>query len=150
MYKHIRGLAGDVLELEIDRGETFAPLGDVDVGYVRLMIKEHPGQGVQRAGLIRCLDHQGQGDLTLYALAHRSECIASPDTLHCSPIKTTPNILYPAFVPPGGLNHTEACSGCMVSLTTETSSSLNASRSVWLRSWAEKASSVLLVSYFLL
>ena len=38
----------------------------------------------------------------------------------------------------------------MVSLTAETSSSLNASRSVSLRSWAEKASRVFLASYFLL
>jgi hypothetical protein len=94
--------AGDVLELEIDRGETFAPLGDVDVGDVSLMVEEHLGQGVQRAGFVGRLDHQGQGNLTLYALAHRLECISSLDYLLRStlaPITTTSNIFYLAFVP---------------------------------------------------
>jgi hypothetical protein len=125
------------------------------VGYVRLMVEQHLGQGVQRAGLIGRLDHQSQGSLTLGALAHRPECIASPDYLFRStltPITTTSNIFYLISWSsrlPGGLNHSEACSGCIVSLTTETSSSLNASRSVSLRSWTEKASRVFLASYFL-
>ena len=39
--------------------------------------------------------------------------------------------------------HKETWEGCIVSLTTPTRSSLNASRSVSSRSWAEKASRVL-------
>ena len=48
-----------------------------------------------------------------------------------------------------GRNHKETCAGCIFSLTTPTSSLLNASKSVSSRSLAEKASSVLLASYFL-
>src|SRR5215217_2132542 len=49
-----------------------------------------------------------------------------------------------------GGNHTETCAGCIVSLTTLAKSWLKASRSVSSRSLAEKASSVLVASYFLL
>ena len=59
-YEHVRSIAGDVLELEIDCGEPFAPLRYVDVGYVRLMVEEHPGQGVKDAGLVGRLDHQAR------------------------------------------------------------------------------------------
>jgi hypothetical protein len=48
-----------------------------------------------------------------------------------------------------GRSHKEAWAGCIVSLTTPTRSSLSVSRSVSLRSWAEKASRVFLASYFL-
>jgi hypothetical protein len=51
--------------------------------------------------------------------------------------------------PPGLRNHKETWAGCKVSLTTSTRSALSASRSVSLRSWAEKVSSVFLVSYLL-
>jgi hypothetical protein len=37
--KRVRGLARDVLELEVDRREPVAPLGDVDVGDVRLVVQ---------------------------------------------------------------------------------------------------------------
>jgi hypothetical protein len=43
-----------------------------------------------------------------------------------------------------GRNHTDTCAGCIVSLTTPTRSLLRASRSVSLRSLAEKASRVFL------
>src|SRR5215204_628606 len=46
-------------------------------------------------------------------------------------------------------SHREACSGCMVSVTTVIRSALKASRSVSLRSLAENDSSVLAASYFL-
>jgi hypothetical protein len=46
-------------------------------------------------------------------------------------------------------SHKETWAGCMVSLTTPTRSSLSASRSVSLRSLAEKASRVLAASYLL-
>jgi hypothetical protein len=42
-----------------------------------------------------------------------------------------------------GRSHSETKAGCMVSLTTPTRSSLNASKSVSSRSWAEKTSRVL-------
>jgi hypothetical protein len=48
-----------------------------------------------------------------------------------------------------GRSHSETWAGCIVSRTTPTKSSLNASRSVSLRNWAEKASRVFLASYFL-
>jgi hypothetical protein len=48
------------------------------------------------------------------------------------------------------LNHKEMWAGCIVSLTTPTRSSLNASRSVSSRSYIENPSSVLAASYFLL
>src|SRR5829696_7808949 len=48
-----------------------------------------------------------------------------------------------------GRNHTGTCAGCIVSLTTPTSSLLRASRSVSSLSLAEKASRVFLASYFL-
>jgi hypothetical protein len=48
-----------------------------------------------------------------------------------------------------GRNHKETWAGCIVSLTTFTSSSLRACRSVSSRSFAEKASRVLAASYFL-
>ena len=53
------------------------------------------------------------------------------------------------FIDVSGLSHSETCAGCIVSLTTPTRSSLNASRSVSLRNWAEKASRVFLASYLL-
>lgn len=46
-------------------------------------------------------------------------------------------------------SHSEACSGCIVSATTATGSSLKASRSVSSRSLLENASKVFLASYFL-
>jgi hypothetical protein len=49
-----------------------------------------------------------------------------------------------------GRNHSETWAGCIVSLTTPTSSPPKASRSVSSRSLAEKASRVFLASYFLL
>ena len=48
-----------------------------------------------------------------------------------------------------GPSHSETWAGCIVSLTTPTRSSLNASRSVSSRNWAEKASRVFLASYLL-
>jgi len=48
-----------------------------------------------------------------------------------------------------GCNHSEACAGCIVSLTTLTRSSLKALRSVSLRSFAEESSSVFLALYYL-
>jgi hypothetical protein len=48
-----------------------------------------------------------------------------------------------------GCSHKETWMGCIVSLTTPTRSSLSASRSVSLRSLAEKASRVLAASYLL-
>jgi len=48
-----------------------------------------------------------------------------------------------------GLSHKEMWAGCIVSLTTPTSSLLKVSRSVSFRSLAEKASRVFLASYFL-
>ena len=56
----------------------------------------------------------------------------------------------PSFEAVSGRSHSETWAGCIVSPTTPTRSSLNASRSVWLRSFAEKASRVFLASYFLL
>jgi hypothetical protein len=49
-----------------------------------------------------------------------------------------------------GRSHSEACVGCMVSLTTPSTSSLRAARSVSSRNWELKAASVLAASYFLL
>ena len=46
-------------------------------------------------------------------------------------------------------NHSETWAGCIVSLTTPTSSLFSASRSVSCLSFAENASRVLLASYFL-
>jgi hypothetical protein len=46
-------------------------------------------------------------------------------------------------------NHKETWAGCIVSLTTPTRSSLNASRSVSSLSLTEKASNVFAASYFL-
>jgi hypothetical protein len=51
---------------------------------------------------------------------------------------------------PGGLNHSEACSGSIVSLTPETSSPPSLLRSVSSRSLEENALSVLAASHFLL
>jgi hypothetical protein len=48
-----------------------------DVGNADLVVQEHPSQGVRRAGLVRRLDHQGQGDLTPGSLIHGPESIAS-------------------------------------------------------------------------
>jgi hypothetical protein len=48
-----------------------------------------------------------------------------------------------------GRSHKETYAGCIVSLTTPTSSAFKASRSVSSRSLAEKASKVCLASYFL-
>jgi hypothetical protein len=52
-----------------------------DVGNAGLVVQEHPSQGVRRTGLVRRLDHQGQGDFTLGSLIHGPECIASPAPL---------------------------------------------------------------------
>jgi hypothetical protein len=48
-----------------------------------------------------------------------------------------------------GGSHTDTWAGCIVSLTTPTSSPFNASRSVWSLSLAENASRVFLASYLL-
>ena len=61
-----------------------------------------------------------------------------------------PTHAYLPFEAVSERNHSETWAGCIVSLTTPTRSSLNAARSVWLRSLAEKASRVFLASYFLL
>src|SRR5215208_7346211 len=53
------------------------------------------------------------------------------------------------FCAGSGRNHKETCAGCIVSLTTPTSSLFSACRSVSSLSFAEKASSVFLASYFL-
>src|SRR5215203_3751056 len=57
--------------------------------------------------------------------------------------------LFLSFGAGSGCNHSEAWAGCIVSLTTPTRSSLNASRSVSLRNLAEKSSRVFLASYLL-
>src|SRR5829696_8543217 len=49
-----------------------------------------------------------------------------------------------------GRNHSETWAGCIVSLTTPTSSAFSASKSVSSLSLADKASRVFLASYFLL
>ena len=49
-----------------------------------------------------------------------------------------------------GRSHSETCAGCIVSLATDTSSSLSAARSVSSRNRALKAARVFLASYFLL
>ncbi|MDQ3841717.1 MAG: hypothetical protein M3262_04105, partial [Actinomycetota bacterium] len=52
---------GDVLELEIDRRAVgVAPIDDVDVGDVRLVLKEYLGERVQDAGLVGRTYYQGQ------------------------------------------------------------------------------------------
>src|SRR5215208_3232048 len=51
--------------------------------------------------------------------------------------------------PVSGRSHNVTCTGCIVSLTTPTRSSLKASRSVSSRSVAENASSVFAASYLL-
>src|SRR5215207_10944450 len=57
--------------------------------------------------------------------------------------------LFLSFGAGSGCNHSEAWAGCIVSLTTPTRWSLNASRSVSLRNLAEKSSRVFLASYLL-
>ena len=57
--------------------------------------------------------------------------------------------IFLSFRAGSGCNHSEACAGCIVSFTTPTRSSLNASRSVSSRNWAEKVSMVFTASYFL-
>jgi hypothetical protein len=57
--------------------------------------------------------------------------------------------LLSPFAAVSGRNHKETCAGCIVSLTTPTRSSLNASRSVSFLSLAEKASRVFAASYLL-
>src|SRR5215212_5287800 len=56
----------------------------------------------------------------------------------------------PPFEVVSGRNHKETCAGCIVSLTTLTTSLLRASRFVSSRSLDENASNVFLASYFLL
>jgi hypothetical protein len=51
---------------------------------------------------------------------------------------------------PWGRSHSDACSGCIVSLTTPSTSPLKESRSVSSRNLELKAASVLVASYFLL
>jgi hypothetical protein len=55
-----------------------------------------------------------------------------------------PNPLPIPAASESGRNHKETCAGCIVSLTTPTRSSLRASRSVSLRSVAERISRVFL------
>src|ERR671916_759813 len=54
-----------------------------------------------------------------------------------------------SFEPVSGCNHKETWAGCIVSLTTPTSSSFSAARFVASLSLTEKASRVFLASYFL-
>jgi hypothetical protein len=64
-------------------------------------------------------------------------------------LRSTTNrlLLFVAVVVVCGRSHKETCSGCIVSLTTPTTSLLRASRSVSSRSLAEKDSRVFAASY---
>jgi hypothetical protein len=67
-----------------------------------------------------------------------------------SPLVRSCYSAFSTFRDVAGRNHREMWAGCIVSLTTPTRSSLNASRSVSFRNCAEKVSKVFLASYFLL